>query len=88
MTNARIDDLTKRNLELLDDFMRYAFDHPAILDQIPQDVQIVILPTDDHELSEENRQIANALCARGEKVVLIKLKKAEVYSPEFELLTA
>jgi hypothetical protein len=82
------DDLTRRNLDLLDDFMRYAFEHPAILDQIPQDVQIVILQTDDPELSAENRKIANTLCARGEKVVLIKLRKPEVYPPELELLTA
>jgi hypothetical protein len=88
MTNARSDDLAKRNLDLLDDFMRYAFDHPAILDQIPQDVQIVILPTDDPELSAQNRQMASALCAQGEKVVLIKLKKPELYPPELELLTA
>jgi len=81
-------DLTKRNLDLLDDFMRYAFEHPGILDQIPQDVQIVILPMDDPELSAQNRQTASALCARGEKVVLIKLKKPEVYPPELELLTA
>ncbi len=82
------DDLTKRNLELLDDFMRYAFDHPAILEQIPRDVQIVILPMDDPELSAQNRQMASDLCARGEKVVLIKIKKPEVYPPELELLTA
>ena len=67
------DDLAKRNLDLLDDFMRYAFDHPAILEQIPRDVQIVILPMDDPELTAQNRQMASALCARGEKVVLIKL---------------
>lgn len=72
------DDLAKRNLDLLNGFMRYAFDHPAILDQIPQDAQIVILPTNDPELSAENRQIATTLSARGEKVVLIKLKKSEI----------
>lgn len=82
------DDLTKRNLDLLDDFMRYAFDHPGILEQIPQDAQLVILPMDDPELSAQNRQTASTLCARGEKVVLIKLRKAEVYPPELELLTA
>ena len=82
------DNLTRRNLDLLDGFMRYAIDHPAILEQIPQDVQIVILPMDDTELSAQNRQTASALCARGQKVVLIKLKKPEVYPPELELLTA
>ena len=82
------DDLVKRNLDLLDDFMRYAFDHPAILGQIPSDVQIVILPMDDPELSAQNRKTADTLAAEGEKVVLIKLKRAEVYQPELELLTA
>ncbi|MEK6661600.1 MAG: DUF5647 family protein [candidate division NC10 bacterium] len=82
------DDLTRRNLDLLDDFMRYAFDHPGILDQIPPDAQVVIIPVDDPELHEENRRMATTLCARGEKVVLIKLKKSEVYPPELELLTA
>ena len=81
-------DLQRRNLSLLDDFMRYAFDHPGILDQIPPDAQVVIIPVDDPELHAENRQMATTLCARGEKVVLIKLKKSEVYPPELELLTA
>ncbi len=72
----------------MDDLIRYAFDHPAILEQIPQDVQVVILPLDDPELSAQNRQMASDLCARGEEVVLIKLKKPEVYPPELELLTA
>ena len=83
----RKDELAKRNLGLLDDFMRYAFDHPGILDQIPPDAQVVVIPVDDPELNAENRQMAAALCARGEKVVLIKLKKSEVYPPELELLT-
>ena len=26
----------RRNLDLLDTFMKYAFDHPDILDEIPQ----------------------------------------------------
>ncbi len=82
------DELAKRNLDLLDGFMRYAFEHPGILDQIPQDAQVVILPADDPELSKENRQRAGMLCARGEKVVLIRLKRPEVYPPELELLTA
>jgi hypothetical protein len=82
------DDPVKRNLDLLDDFMRYAFDHPAVLGEIPSDAQIIILPMDDPELSAQNRKTADTLAAEGEKVVLIKLKRAEVYPPELELLTA
>jgi hypothetical protein len=82
------DDVVKRNLDLLDELMRYAFDHPGILDQIPSDAQIVILPSDDPELSAQNRHTAGVLAAEGENVVLIRLRKAEVYPPELELLTA
>ncbi len=81
-------DLTKGNLDLLDDFMRYAFEHPGILDKIPQDAQIVMVPTDDPELSEENHKIASVLRGRGENVVLIRVRKSEMYPPELELLSA
>jgi len=29
--------IVKKNLDLLDEFMKYAFDHPDILDDIPKD---------------------------------------------------
>ena len=82
------DDLIKRNHDLSDDFMRYVFEHPAILEQIPQDAQVLILPMDNPELSAKNRRMATTLRARGKKVVLVTLKKSKIYPPKLELLTA
>lgn len=84
----RKDDMAARKLSLLDEFMRYAFDHPAIIEQIPEDAHVVILPADDPELSAENQRMVTELRARGERVVLIKFKRPEVHVPELELLTA
>jgi hypothetical protein len=34
----------KKNLDLLDEFLKYAFDHPEILDAIPRERTLVTLP--------------------------------------------
>ena len=39
--------IVKKNLDLLDEFMKYAFDHPDILDEVPRDASLVILPEGD-----------------------------------------
>lgn len=54
--------------------MRYAFDHPEILDEIPRDASLVILPEGNSSQEKENRKILNRLKAKSEKVVAIKLK--------------
>jgi len=50
--------LLKKNLDLLDEFMKYAFDHPEVLDQVPHDASLVILPEGDASLKRENRKTA------------------------------
>lgn len=66
--------VVKKNLDLLDEFMKYAFGHPDILDDLPRDASLVILPEGDPPLQKENRKMLNRLKARGEKVVTLKLK--------------
>ena len=48
------DEVIKKNLDLINEFMKYAFDHPDVLDKIPMDAELVILPIDDPELYNEN----------------------------------
>lgn len=64
----------KKNLDLLDEFMKYAFDHPDILDEVPRDASLVILPEGDLSLQKENRKMISRLKAKGEEVIAIKLK--------------
>ncbi len=66
--------LIRKNLDLLDEFKKYAFDHPEVLDQVPHDASLVILPEGDLPLERVNRQTARRLRAKGEEVVTVKLK--------------
>jgi len=61
--------------------MKYAFDHPEILDAIPRDQTLVILPEGDPAMERQNRKTLRRLKASGEKAVTIKLKatKRKVY---------
>jgi hypothetical protein len=64
----------KKNLDLLDEFMKYAFDHPDILDEVPRDASLVILPEGDPSLQKENKKMLGRLKAKGEKIVALKLR--------------
>jgi hypothetical protein len=64
----------RKNLDLLDEFMKYAFDRPNVLEQIPRNASLVIFPEGDPSLEKENRRTLNKLKARGEEVVAIKLR--------------
>ena len=66
--------VVKKNLDLLDEFMKYAFVHPKILDAIPRDRTLVILPEGDSALERQNRKTLRHLKATGEKAVTIRLK--------------
>lgn len=66
--------IIKKNLDLLDEFMKYAYDHPDVLDQLPRDANLVILPERDPTLEKENKKILGRLKAKGEEVVAIRLK--------------
>lgn len=66
--------LVRKNLDLLDEFIKYAFDQPEVLDQIPRNASLVILPEGDPPLEKENRRTLNKLKAKGEEVVAIRLR--------------
>jgi hypothetical protein len=78
----------KKNLDLLNEFMKYAFENPKVLEGIPPEAELIILPIDDPELYEYNRKTADRIKAKGEKVVFVKMKKPEIPTPELELMSA
>jgi hypothetical protein len=77
-----------KNLDLLDEFMKYAFNNPEILEKIPPDSELVILPKDDPELYKYNKKTADKILSRKGKVVLVKMKKPKIPIPELELMSA
>jgi len=78
----------RKNLDLLDTFMKYAFDHPEILDKIPPDAELVILPKGDTELYKMNKELAESMVNEGKKVVIVHLQKPKIARPQMELLSA
>lgn len=66
--------IVRKNLDLLDELMKYAFDHPEILDEVPREASLVILPEGDSSLEKENKKLLRRLKAQGEKVVALKLR--------------
>ncbi len=71
----------KRNLDLLNEFMKIAFDQPEILDKIPKGSELIILPENDPELYAANLKIKQSLEEKGEKVVVVRMKKPEIIPP-------
>lgn len=82
------DEIIKRNLELLNEFMKYAFGHPDVFDKIPPEAELVILPADDPELYRENKKTADALLKKGKHVIAVEFEKPKTISPKIELSTA
>lgn len=75
--------IVRQNLELLNEFMKYAFSNPDILDRIPMDAELIILPTNVPELYEHNERLAERLKKQEKKVVIIKMPRPEPVKPEF-----
>jgi hypothetical protein len=68
--------------------MKYAFDNPKVLEEIPPEAELIILPIDDLELYEYNRKTADKIRAKSKKVIFVKMKKPEMPTPELELMSA
>lgn len=76
----------KKNLDLLSEFMKYAFENPEVLERIPVGSELVILPVGDRELYEYNKKMADQMFSQGKTIVLVKMKKPEPMVPELELM--
>ena len=70
-------EIVSKNLDLLNEFMKLAFDNPQILDEIPSDSELIILPENDPELFNANLKIKKSLEKKGQRFVVIKMKKPE-----------
>lgn len=80
------DKIIQKNLDLLNEFMKYAFEHPEVLDKIPPEAELVILPTNDADLCAVNKKMADSLVKKGKKVVVVEIEKPKAIIPKIELL--
>jgi hypothetical protein len=81
------EETVRKNLDLLNEFMKYAFDRPQVLDQIPAGAEVIILPLDDPEMMRANKQMAEAYVKTGRPVMLVTFQKPKVAEAKLELLT-
>jgi len=75
-------ELLERNLELQASFMRYVFEHPDILDWLPDDFHLVILPIGDPELARKNLEMAHSVSDGRKPLVLVRLKSLHPFEME------
>ncbi len=68
------DEIVERNLILQTAFNQYMFDHPELLDRLPDSFRLVILPHDDPELSLINLQMLNARRKSDKPVVIVLMR--------------
>ncbi len=62
--------------ELSEQFNRYVFEHPEVLDKIPDKAVLVLLDVDDPEFNQANLDLAEATpLLAGSQRVHIKMKK-------------
>lgn len=80
------DKIIKKNLELHAHWMRYCFQHPEVLDRIPEGAQIVIVPDNDSILAAENKQTAEQLKAKNLPVVIVHLDLPSPPEPQIEVI--
>ena len=76
----------KKNLELLNEFRKQAFDYPEVMDKIPPEAELVILPTDDKQMYDYNKKIADTMHSQGKTIVLVKLARPKQSIPKMELM--
>ena len=62
--------------------------HTEILDEIPPNAELVILPKAHPELYEANKRLAESLARKGKKVVVVNLQKPRIPKPKIAHLGA
>ena len=66
-------DLAERNLDLVALVMRFILEQPRLLDRLPSDFRLVLLPDDDPELSRYNFDLLRQNSEPEQPVVFVRL---------------
>jgi len=81
-------EIVKKNLELHAEWLKYLFEHPDVLDELPKGAQVVILPDNDTELAAANSKILEQLKKEGLPVVIVHLELPKPPVPRIEMVHA
>ncbi len=86
------DEMFYKNNELFAIFMQHVLDNPDLLDQIPDDANIIFLPDSDPALCQANLELGQEREREGAQVTFIRIEMVAelrtVYVPRLRLETA
>ena len=71
-------DITKRNIALTGEVMRYLVENPRVFESLPENFELVILPEDDPEIRMYNLELLDKYGSEGKPVVFARLKAHQV----------
>lgn len=69
--------VVERNAALLGLWTKYVVAHPEILDGLPDNFELVILPDDDPDLRRYNLDLLSSFGSEGRPVVFVRLKSSK-----------
>lgn len=73
--NAKI---VERNIDLVTTVTDYILEHPALLDHLPADFRLVVLPADDPELSQYNLNLLAEQADPAKPVIIVRLNARQL----------
>jgi hypothetical protein len=71
--------VVERNLALTGEFTRYLLEHPHILQTLPEQFEVVILPEDDPEMRTYNLELLDQYGAEDKPVVFVRMR---IHAPD------
>jgi len=68
--------VVERNIALLGDLMQHLLADPRLLESLPSDFELVILPDDDPEMRLYNLRLLDAFARQDKPIVFARLKSS------------
>ena len=84
----RRNEIVRKNIELHEEWLRYVFEHPEVLDKIPKGAELILVPNNDSLLARENEKTVKELKAKGLPFVLVHLDLPKPPVPQIEVVMA
>ena len=67
-------EVVERNVRLTGQIVKYILNHPAMLESLPEKVELVLLPEDDPEVRMFNLDLLDKYGSEGKPIVFARIK--------------
>jgi hypothetical protein len=66
-------EVVERNVRLTGEIIKYIFDNPKVLDVLPENFELVLLPEDDPEVRQLNLDLLDKYGSEGKPIVFARV---------------